>query len=84
MASSIFAFTASRLKLAPFYIGGNSMAFMASFAISRWIHAKPEISHFTPAQSTMIDRQDLSVRSIVAQAEQGAIGRKGNAGCPKG
>jgi hypothetical protein len=32
LAASIFAFTASRLKLAPFCIGGNSMAVMASFS----------------------------------------------------
>ena len=33
-AASIFAFTASRLKLAPFCIGGNSMAVMMSFSTS--------------------------------------------------
>ena len=32
LAASIFAFTASRLKLAPFCIGGNSIAVMASFS----------------------------------------------------
>jgi hypothetical protein len=31
-AASIFAFTASRLKLAPFCIGGNSIAVIASFS----------------------------------------------------
>ena len=33
-AAWIFAFTASRLKLAPFCIGGNSIAVMASFSTS--------------------------------------------------
>ena len=32
LAASIFAFTASRLKLAPFCIGGNSIAVIASFS----------------------------------------------------
>src|SRR6476661_3958834 len=32
LAASIFSFTASRLKLAPFCMGGNSMAVMASFS----------------------------------------------------
>ena len=31
-AAAIFALTASRLKLAPFCIGGNSIAVMASFS----------------------------------------------------
>src|ERR1700731_2002922 len=31
-AAAIFAFTASRLKLAPFSIGGNSIAVIASFS----------------------------------------------------
>ena len=31
-AAAIFAFTASRLKLAPFCIGGNSIAVIASFS----------------------------------------------------
>ena len=34
LAASIFAFTASRLKLAPFCIGGNAIAVMASFSTS--------------------------------------------------
>ncbi|MGX1104493.1 hypothetical protein AB7M47_002876 [Bradyrhizobium elkanii] len=34
LAASIFAFTESRLKLAPFCIGGNSTAVMASFSTS--------------------------------------------------
>ena len=34
LAASIFAFTASRLKLAPFCIGGYSTAVMASFSTS--------------------------------------------------
>ena len=36
IASSIFAFTASRLKLASFCIGGNSMAVRARFATCCW------------------------------------------------
>jgi len=32
LAASIFAFTASRLKLAPFCMGGNSIAVIASFS----------------------------------------------------
>ncbi|MGY3494824.1 hypothetical protein ACVW1B_004243 [Bradyrhizobium sp. USDA 4502] len=34
LAASILAFTESRLKLAPFCIGGNSIAVMASFSTS--------------------------------------------------
>src|SRR5215510_2132409 len=45
LAASIFAFTASRLKLAPFCIGGNSMAVMASFTTSCWTHTNRQNSY---------------------------------------
>src|SRR6476620_11308082 len=45
LAASIFAFTASRLKLAPFCIGGNSMAVMASFATSCCTNTKRQNSY---------------------------------------
>ena len=45
IASSIFAFTASRLKLAPFCIGGKSIAVMASFATSCWTNTKRQNSY---------------------------------------
>ena len=45
-AASILAFTASRLKLAPFCSGGNSMAVMASFATSCWTNTKRQNSYW--------------------------------------
>src|ERR1700688_86031 len=39
-AAAIFTFTASRLKLAPFCIGGNSIAVMASFSTCCWTNTK--------------------------------------------
>ena len=45
MASSICAFTASRLKLAPFCIGGYSIAVLASFATSCWTNTKRQNSY---------------------------------------
>src|SRR5207253_3796846 len=44
-ASSIFAFTASRLKLAPFCIGGNSIAVMASLATCCWTNTNRQNSY---------------------------------------
>ena len=44
-AASIFAFTASRLKLAPFCIGGNSIAVMASFSTCCWTNTKRQNSY---------------------------------------
>src|SRR6266702_3035448 len=48
--ASIFAFTASRLKLAPFCIGGNSMAIMASLATSSWTKTKRQNSYLYQSQ----------------------------------
>src|SRR5215213_8504214 len=45
LAASIFAFTASRLKLAPFCIGGNSIAVMASFSTCCWTKTKRQNSY---------------------------------------
>ena len=45
LAASIFAFTASRLKLAPFCIGGNSTAVMASFSTCCWTNTKRQNSY---------------------------------------
>ena len=44
--ASIFAFTASRLKLAPFCMGGYSMAVMASFATCCWTNTKRQNSYW--------------------------------------
>src|SRR5215211_7404446 len=46
LAASIFAFTASRLKLAPFCIGGNSIAVMASFSTCCWTKTKRQNSYW--------------------------------------
>src|SRR6185312_17402655 len=43
-AFSICSLTASRLKLAPFCIGGNSIAVWASFATSCWTNWKRQNS----------------------------------------
>src|SRR5215218_7332082 len=45
LAASIFAFTASRLKLAPLCIGGNSIAVMASFSTCCWTNTKRQNSY---------------------------------------
>src|SRR4051794_6763784 len=45
LAASIFAFTASRLKLAPFCIGGNSIAVFASFSTCCWTNTKRQNSY---------------------------------------
>src|SRR3954454_16649430 len=44
-AAAIFALTASRLKLAPFCIGGNSIAVIASFSTSCWTKTKRQNSY---------------------------------------
>src|SRR5439155_12090967 len=44
-AASIFAFTASRLKLAPLCIGGNSIAVIASFSTACWTNTKRQNSY---------------------------------------
>src|SRR6266700_5551777 len=44
-AAAIFAFTASRLKLAPLCIGGNSIAVMASFSTSCCTNTKRQNSY---------------------------------------
>src|ERR1700720_96709 len=49
-AAAIFAFTASRLKLAPFCIGGNSIAVMASFSTSCWTNTKPQNSYLNQSK----------------------------------
>src|ERR1051326_1701021 len=50
LAASIFAFTASRLKLAPFCIGGNSIAVMASFSTSCWTNTKRQNSYLNQSK----------------------------------
>src|SRR5207302_1510814 len=45
LAASIFPFTASRLKLAPFCIGGNSIAVIASFSTCCWTNTKRQNSY---------------------------------------
>ena len=50
MASAIFAFIASRLKLAPFCAGGNSIAVIASFATSRWTNTNRQNSSANQSQ----------------------------------
>ena len=49
-AAAIFAFTASRLKLAPFCIGGNSIAVMASFSTSCWTNTKRQNSYLNQSK----------------------------------
>src|SRR4051812_23570940 len=44
-AASIFDFTASRLKLAPFCIGGNSIAVIASFSTCCWTNTNRQNSY---------------------------------------
>lgn len=46
LAASILALTASRLKLAPFCMGGNSMAVMASLATCCWTKTKRQNSYW--------------------------------------
>ena len=45
-AAAIFAFTASRLKLAPFCIGGYSMAVTMSFSTCSWTNTKRQNSYW--------------------------------------
>src|SRR4051812_24883845 len=49
-AAAIFAFTASRLKLAPFCIGGNSIAVLASFSTSCWTNTKRQNSYLNQSK----------------------------------
>src|ERR1700730_3271959 len=49
-AAAIFAFTASRLKLAPFCIGGNSIAVMASFSTVCWTNTKRQNSYLNQSK----------------------------------
>ena len=50
LAATIFAFTASRLKLAPFCIGGNSIAVLASFSTSCWTNTKRQNSYLNQSK----------------------------------
>src|SRR5205085_10980396 len=49
-AAAIFAFTASRLKLAPFCIGGNSIAVIASFSTCCWRNTKRQNSYLNQSK----------------------------------
>src|SRR4051794_32730792 len=49
-AAAIFAFTASRLKLAPFCIGGNSIAVMASFSTFCWTNTNRQNSYLNQSK----------------------------------
>src|ERR1700693_6073065 len=49
-AAAIFAFTASRLKLAPFCIGGNSIAVIASFSTCCWTNTKRQNSYLNQSK----------------------------------
>src|SRR6202011_6283053 len=49
-AAAIFAFTASRLKLAPFCIGGNSIAVIASFSTCCWTNTKRQNSNLNQSK----------------------------------
>src|SRR3954465_2720601 len=49
-AAAILAFTASRLKLAPFCIGGNSTAVMASFSTCPWTNTKRQNSYLNQSK----------------------------------
>src|ERR1700730_6210948 len=50
LAAAIFAFTASRLKLAPFCIGGNSTAVTASFSTWSWMNTKRQNSYLNQSK----------------------------------
>ena len=50
VAASICAFTASRLKLAPFCIGGNSIAVIASFSTCCWTNTKRQNSYLNQSK----------------------------------
>ena len=50
LAAAIFAFTASRLKLAPFCIGGNSIAVIASFSTCCWTNTKRQNSYLNQSK----------------------------------
>src|SRR3954469_7980814 len=49
-AAAILAFTASRLKLAPFCIGGNSTAVIASFSTCPWTNTKRQNSYLNQSK----------------------------------
>src|SRR6266576_2568002 len=49
-AAAIFAFTASRLKLAPLCIGGNSIAVMASFSTCCCTNTKRQNSYLNQSK----------------------------------
>src|SRR5205807_8900233 len=49
-AAAIFAFTASRLKLAPFCIGGNSIAVIASFSTCCCTNTKRQNSYLNQSK----------------------------------
>src|SRR6185436_502700 len=49
-AAAILAFTASRLKLAPFCIGGNSIAVMASFSTCACTKTKRQNSYLNQSK----------------------------------
>src|SRR5262249_35010265 len=49
-AASIFAFTDSRLKLAPFCIGGNSIAVCASSSTFCWTNTKRQNSYLNQSK----------------------------------
>src|SRR5262245_15421615 len=50
LAASIFSFTASRLKLAPFCIGGNSIAVWANFSTWSWTNTKRQNSYLNQSK----------------------------------
>src|SRR5205814_3279758 len=50
LAASIFAFTASRLKLAPLCIGGNSIAVIASFSTCCCTNTKRQNSYLNQSK----------------------------------
>jgi hypothetical protein len=52
LAASIFARIASRLKLAPFCIGGNSIAVCASLPTSSWTNTKRQNSNWNHVWTT--------------------------------
>lgn len=50
LAASILALTASRLKLAPFCIGGNAIAVIANFSTSCWTNTKRQNSYLNQSK----------------------------------
>src|SRR3954467_14850721 len=76
-AAAIFAFTASRLKLAPFCIGGNSITVMASFSTCCCTKTKRQNSYLNhwkySCEPVLVPFSGQPVRSKGAKRSLGRI-----------